>query len=424
MCGIETQKTRMVGMITISIFLVFQVAILIYNGVSSGLLSPKGSNVAYNIFSSLEYFVLFLNIVMSLIGFFGFFLTNKGLNIYFTIVQCIALIISLWITIALLVVGSFGTKSERIADSLSCYDSIDRPKDNPGNIVPLTNLSNQYRYEIDYFLTTSDELFCSKSCPCAYNGPNISSSRSWVTNNEGPVSFNRCPLDVKIQAQQSAINKGYFGSFEDVDSTMNWLETKFNCVGFCVTNYTDSSGRSVFMDKYLFSNVNRGKPENNSCFLALVSWIVNYCLVLGILDVFIVIFNLFLLILGYIFWCNFKDPIPQPTTYGVVSPIVQGQPVEFGNQQRYVPNFGENNYPANQENVPAPQQPIMLDNSQNNNFHMNQNAPPYTPSISTNLAPTSIKQSNNNAANVQNVELQNQRIQQNYPANQEDKLMN
>ena len=369
----EIPKIRFIGMVTICFLTVYQIAILIFNGVSSSYLTPKGSSFSLNIFGNLEFFLLFMNTIISVIGFFGFYLTNKGLMIYYTIVNVICFIITLWITIVMLAVGSQGTNSAQLSNAVSCFDSY--------TFIAKKNQPINYRYAIDYYMEQSDQLFCSSDCPCALLNKSKFSNNSllWKVQSSGPINFPDCNSKALLKAESKARLNGYYGTVSDVFYTMNWLEQKFNCVGFCIQNYTDNNGLQANMEKFVFSDINRGLPQNDSCLLSLMKWIIKFCITIGVLNIFILLINVFLIVLGYAFWCNYKDiNPPTSTTYNVVNPNYQGvavigQPVINQNMKNYEINFGQNdnasndpNNDRNYNNQPTPSR----DNHQiNNNFN-------------------------------------------------------
>lgn len=351
MCGFENEKTRKIGMITIISMVVIMIGVVIYTVVSSAYLQPSGTKVSLNVLAILEYFLIIINAIMCIIGFLGFYLFSKGLIIYYTIVQCIVFIITLGITVTFVANGIQGEQSNRLSQYSICYNTT--IANNTASSNTAVNNPNNYTFVVDYYITKADQLFCSPDCPCGFTGSNNVPNRTLITKNYGPTTFKSCPENVISNAEIYSKNFGFSESFDELTLTLNWLETKFNCVGFCATNYSDSTGLTVSLDRYLFSNVNSGKPEIKGCLQALISRIIKFCLVVGILDILILIPGLLLIIEGYMFWFNFKDPEPEPNNYGIIIPTqTQGQMANSeGGKQRYVPRFSDDAPPENVKNV-------------------------------------------------------------------------
>jgi hypothetical protein len=351
MCGFENEKTRKIGVITIISMVVLMIGVVIYTVVSSAYLQPSGTKVSLNVLAILEYFLIIINAIMCIIGFLGFYLFSKGLIIYYTIVQCIVFIITLGITVTFVANGIQGEQSNRLSQYSICYNTT--KANNTASSNTSVNNTNNYTFVVDYYITKADQLFCSTDCPCGFTGLNNVPNRTLITKNSGPTTFKNCPENVISNAEIYSKNFGFSESFDELTLTLNWLETKFNCVGFCATNYSDSTGLTVSLDRYLFSNVNSGKPEIKGCLQALISWIIKFCLVVGILDILILIPGLLLIIEGYMFWFNFKDPEPDQNNYGIIIPTqIQGQMANSeGGKQRYVPRFSDDAPPENVKNV-------------------------------------------------------------------------
>lgn len=121
MCGVEYSKLRNIRMITIFVYLIYIVLIIIYNVICLTFLTTTGSGASFNVVSSKEYVLLFLNLFVSLVGFFGIYYTNKRLTMCYIIANFIVVIISVWITVILFVLGSQGRDSKTIEYYFDCY---------------------------------------------------------------------------------------------------------------------------------------------------------------------------------------------------------------------------------------------------------------------------------------------------------------
>ena len=354
MCGVENDITKKIGIITILSMIVLMVGVVIYTVISASYLQLPGTKVSLYILAILEYFMIVINAIMCIIGFIGFYINSKGLIIYYTIVQTIVLIISIFITAVFMANGIQGKESNRLSSFSNCYNTT-----SANNTIQLNNSINNpinYTFVVDYYVTKADQLYCSADCPCGYTGKDSFQNRTLITSNSGPLSFRNCPQKAINNVEIYSQNYGFSDSFEDLSKTLNWLETKFSCAGFCVTNYTDNSGMNFRIEKYLFSDINSGKPEKNGCLQALILWIIKFCLILGILDILILIPGLLLIIFGYMYWFNFKDA--EPNNYGIiVSSLTQTQlkNSEDLKQQKYVPRYDD--VPENAKNVEMNNQP-------------------------------------------------------------------
>jgi len=132
-----------------------------------------------------------------------------------------------------------------------------------------TNILSIYN-GVDQYLIEADKQLCSSGCPCNLNSNKYSTNTTWLPylSNwvqdplNGKTNFTGCSEASKSIAYNAAIK---IDPRLDVDQTFNaigfskafaWIETTFNCTGWCSKSYVDSSGRTIPLFKYLYSDIN------------------------------------------------------------------------------------------------------------------------------------------------------------------------
>ena len=113
---------------------------------------------------------------------------------------------------------------------------------------------------------------------------------SMITTNEsyGAVSFEQCNMIVKQEVldltkkNNANFDKDNSFNMEKFAEYMGRIEEKFKCTGWCSikysTNVNGSKSNEVYMNKYLFSDVNNGLPEHIGCVDQVIEWLPQYLL--------------------------------------------------------------------------------------------------------------------------------------------------
>jgi hypothetical protein len=146
---------------------------------------------------------------------------------------------------------------------------------------------------IDLYLQKVDQYLCSPECPCYFTNttsfvanPAINPFYSaWTKNNVPPgnVAFQNCSGTVQRKAyQEAAAGDAYFDpqnnfNQERFSAYMANVETDFQCAGWCNVTYVNPTTSSrMVMFKYLFTDINRGPPQNLGCLDAVIRWLPSY----------------------------------------------------------------------------------------------------------------------------------------------------
>ena len=89
-----------------------------------------------------------------------------------------------------------------------------------------------------------------------------------------------------------------------------YIENKFNCVGWCQTTYTHKSDftegaeKEGMLMKYLFSGINRGIVKHSGCLNKLIDWIRPRLLAIGLVEFFAACVMVLTLVLGICLICK------------------------------------------------------------------------------------------------------------------------
>jgi hypothetical protein len=312
MCGIKNDKTRKKALITSASMVILIISVLIYTVISSPYLKLSGMNVSLYMFLKFEYFLIIINLIMCIIGLIGFYLISKGMIIYYLIFQILVFPASAYLTYIFFCLGNGILLLE---SPIEFHDMLNYSNT---SLNILASNHNRYFFLVDYYITKVDQLFCSEYCPCNYYATSNLTNRTIFSSSSGATSFKDCPQNVIDLAENYSRKYGFNGPFKEVLITLEKLETKFNCVGFCITNYTDNSGLIQSLDRYLFSDVNSGKPIINGCINAYVVWITRFGINISIFNFLILIHMLAMIIEGFMLLCNYENPEPESNYYGIV----------------------------------------------------------------------------------------------------------
>jgi len=173
-----------------------------------------------------------------------------------------------------------------------------------------------------------DEAFCSNNCTCNLNPANLSKfsnvsanvTNTWIINTDSSANvfgFQNCSGPIRNQSMNNSNSTDYTISFDvphnnasvydenSFFSTWNYIETTYQCSGFCNTTYTNSKGNNMTFNRYLFSNVNNGIPTNrNGCYKAILTNTANFFSSYGAYIMCIAVFMLVILINLFSYLCS------------------------------------------------------------------------------------------------------------------------
>lgn len=123
--------------------------------------------------------------------------------------------------------------------------------------------------KLDLYLAEVDTQLCSQNCPCKFNDTTgytnntstIGYYSSWSKSANGAIKFQECSETVQNQVgsyynqtsnNTNPIDQKAFAEF------FGFIETSFNCNGFCQLSYIPRGGLiPVEMYKYMFSDLSK-----------------------------------------------------------------------------------------------------------------------------------------------------------------------
>jgi hypothetical protein len=260
--------------------------------------------------------------VFSIIGIIAFLTGSSACLMLFAILAFLSSLFIAAIAILSLVMAYHARDFRSPGSMLSCTSNYD-------TVMSQYNVADNYLQQVDQGL-------CSQACPCKFTNPTTQNNyrayypmtyNTWTVNPTSGVSdFTNCPQAVQYSAynngqrnwQLGNAGSNYNSNFDMVNFHNYWsrVENKFNCTGFCKTTYTNGNGQTLGMVKYLFSDINRGIPENIGCMPHLLTWIAKFLDVFGglALTLALLMFIAFLLAATYVCCPRDKqyerEPIP------------------------------------------------------------------------------------------------------------------
>ena len=264
------------GLILSLLYFCFGVAALVLGSINYRTLHATWSESPWKELAPLELSVTIVLIVVSILGLitFGACYSSKGVIIVYIIICFLSLLFS-W------AIGIFATIGATI------YHKVDNVL---GCDTELTGILSMWK-NIDVYLQYADSLHCSSSCPCYMGQSTIDEFKgSFYTHELFPnwsVIPDKSGKEFTIKqcseyVQQEVLNR----YIEHADGTNHWIkpetfrkywrriEEKFDCTGWCKTNYIDPytfQPRKMF--KYVFRDINDGIVKYPGCLHRIVSWL-------------------------------------------------------------------------------------------------------------------------------------------------------
>lgn len=167
---------------------------------------------------------------------------------------------------------------------------------------------------MDNYLINADQYLCSPQCPCIIpntvpftsNTTIAPAFNQWtLTNgNNGAVNFQGCSNAVKTNVYNAAAaaSPAYFNPNGDFDAVNFWnymanIENRFLCSGFCQRNYINGfTNQATSIQKYLFTDINRGPPVYSGCLHQVLNYVPSYLLAYGSIAIVLTFFQFMSLI--------------------------------------------------------------------------------------------------------------------------------
>jgi len=264
---------------------------------------PEGVVLKIDSYATMQLFVISLSIAITIFGLFAFIFNKNTLVLFYSVINSYILILTFWITVSLFLLADSSSSAFWVSDNLSiCF--------NKNTTESNFSYTNDYRFKMDYFITSANDYLCTSDCPCKSSNKtqsNTSPESTLSFSQNGASNFQGCSKITKGKALNQSRKLGFKDSDNSVFKTMSWLEDQFNCTGFCIQTYTSSiDNRRRTLQKYLFTNnINRGTPKQGPCIMYLIEWIKSTCKEFGMMDIFIMIFDLALIIIGYSYYLSF-----------------------------------------------------------------------------------------------------------------------
>ena len=160
----------------------------------------------------------------------------------------------------------------------------------------LTGVLEMYN-NIDNYFIYADSLLCSEQCKCKfsesikdlylnniYSPGSYSAFKSWdftfkkITDKGNFNFWDNCSITVKEEVRNRYLETknslSYRINFEEFANYWKNIEEKFNCTGWCQTNYIDPyTLKEKKMLKFIFSDINYGIPKYPGCINRLTNWL-------------------------------------------------------------------------------------------------------------------------------------------------------
>lgn len=146
---------------------------------------------------------------------------------------------------------------------------------------------------VDEFFMIANSVFCSPLCPCDLNKQtkeeflNHRFAAEELANmdyvlSDGPVTNLRECGEKTVNEVMRIYAQNPNNTIRDIDYNKffnYWkkIEKKFDCTGWCETSYTNMfTLKKQRMEKYVFSDINRGVPKYPGCLNRVLRWLYVY----------------------------------------------------------------------------------------------------------------------------------------------------
>ena len=269
-----------INLIAIIIYLIFGIASFILNLIDYTILNASWSKTPWKALApcqlSCNIFIIFSGIIGIL-----FLMLEEKRNKYIYLIIIILSSLFTWSIGIFSCIG--GTIYNKKYHQLGCKSEL------TGVLEMFNNIDNYFIY--------ADSLLCSEQCKCKFSENikdlylnNIYSPGSYSTFNSWNIIYKKitekgyfnfwdnCSISVKEEVRnrylESKNSLSYRINYEKFAKYWKNIEEKFNCTGWCQTNYIDPyTLKEKQMLKFIFSDINYGIPKYPGCINRLTNWL-------------------------------------------------------------------------------------------------------------------------------------------------------
>ena len=269
-----------INLIAIIIYLIFGIASFILNLIDYTILNASWSKTPWKALApcqlSCNIFIIFSGIIGIL-----FLMLEEKKNKYIYLIIIILSSLFTWSIGIFSCIG--GTIYNKKYHQLGCKSEL------TGVLEMFNNIDNYFIY--------ADSLLCSEQCKCKFSENikdlylnNIYSPGSYSTFNSWNIIYKKitekgyfnfwdnCSISVKEEVRnrylESKNSLSYRINYEKFAKYWKNIEEKFNCTGWCQTNYIDPyTLKEKQMLKFIFSDINYGIPKYPGCINRLTNWL-------------------------------------------------------------------------------------------------------------------------------------------------------
>ena len=267
-----------INLIAIIIYLIFGIASFILNLIDYTILNASWSKTPWKALAPCQ---LSCNIFIIFSGIIGILMLEEKINKYIYLIIIILSSLFTWSIGIFSCIG--GTIYNKKYHQLGCKSEL------TGVLEMFNNIDNYFIY--------ADSLLCSEQCKCKFSENikdlylnNIYSPGSYSTFNSWNIIYKKitekgyfnfwdnCSISVKEEVRnrylESKNSLSYRINYEKFAKYWKNIEEKFNCTGWCQTNYIDPyTLKEKQMLKFIFSDINYGIPKYPGCINRLTNWL-------------------------------------------------------------------------------------------------------------------------------------------------------
>ena len=267
-----------INLIAIIIYLIFGIASFILNLIDYTILNASWSKTPWKALAPCQ---LSCNIFIIFSGIIGILMLEEKKNKYIYLIIIILSSLFTWSIGIFSCIG--GTIYNKKYHQLGCKSEL------TGVLEMFNNIDNYFIY--------ADSLLCSEQCKCKFSENikdlylnNIYSPGSYSTFNSWNIIYKKitekgyfnfwenCSISVKEEVRnrylESKNSLSYRINYEKFAKYWKNIEEKFNCTGWCQTNYIDPyTLKEKQMLKFIFSDINYGIPKYPGCINRLTNWL-------------------------------------------------------------------------------------------------------------------------------------------------------